>query len=226
MEDPHLKFHGPRDNLAEDVTTIIWPQGYEVEHSQAAARAEYRPEWVVAGDGTHDGFAATQWQERSVWAYAVVVTNQPLIPVLEEQECFNAQRDGMPSIPRSDASFGCRASQYMDQRQLFTGIQVAGPRLDPDSIDRGFHAIPAIESTDPTLPACFYYPSDYTCVKDAAAMWWDPDATNDSGTVGAWRMLGGGQRSLAGSWPSGDVIANRTVNDPINSFPGTYWFCC
>src|SRR5256885_2877325 len=53
-------------------------------------------------------------------------------------------------------------------RQLFVGIQVAGPQLKPPKVDEGFHSIPAVASTDPTVPACYYDPGDYTCIKDTS----------------------------------------------------------
>jgi hypothetical protein len=53
------------------VTTIIWPGGYETLNSSAAASISYRPEWIVAGDGWHDGGLSSQQQDQSVWQNAV-----------------------------------------------------------------------------------------------------------------------------------------------------------
>jgi hypothetical protein len=106
-------------------------------------------------------------------------------------------------------------------RQLFTGIQVAGPRLTPESMEKGFRAIPSIQSKDPYVPACFYEPGDFTCVKDATYMWWDPDAeTRDrlSGapTQGCWRMREDGLRYLRDGWPRENVPARQQPADPCN----------
>ena len=97
---------------------------------------------------------------------------------------------------------------------------MAGPRLGPTSVDKGYHAIPKIPSTNPKVPACFYDPGDYTCVKDAVVMWWDPQGKPPGSTSqnGCWRMYEGGKRYLAGTWPQGDVLAQRTPADICNNY--------
>src|SRR6185503_2209172 len=98
-------------------------------------------------------------------------------------------------------------------------IQVAGPRLGPTSIDRGYHAIPAVRSNDPTTPACFYSNGDYTCVKDAQAEIWDgggqPPGDN---RPGCWRAIEGGHRYLPGEWPKGNVNAQIKGNEPCSGY--------
>jgi hypothetical protein len=121
----------------------------------------------------------------------------------------------------SDASYGCtNGNYYNDFRMLFTGIQVAGPRLTPDSISDGFHAIPPFSSRDPQTPSCYFDVDDYTCVKDAAVMWWDPTAPNNSSARGAWRMPEGGRRYLRDQWPERELSALKKPNDPINGAQG------
>lgn len=83
---------------------------------------------------------------------------------------------------------------------LFTGIQVAGPRLGPTTLDKGFHAIPPGPSGDPRVPACFYEIGDYTCVKDATAVWWDPagQPQMDQDASGYWTKADDICRGMAG----------------------------
>ena len=167
---------------AAGVTTVIWPGGLEANYTAAAKNLDYYPEWVTAGDGLMDnefaqqGYRGSHGQDEDVWTHAVVVSNQPLIPASAADEiCFQAQRSVAPDTPAQDAgATGC--DMYDNLRQLFVGIQVAGPRLGPSSIDRGFHAIPAVESTDLQIPACYYLPGDYTCIKDFILGEWDPTA--------------------------------------------------
>lgn len=191
------------------VTTVIWAQGWEKNFSAAAANIGYRPEWVIAGDGTHEANdRAANHQEQSVWRNAWVVTSMAVIPDRDRRHCYLAAREADPAYPPGDVSYACQ--HYENIRQLFIGIQVAGPRLTPDNIDRGFHAIPPVSSPDPQVPACYYEAGDYTCVKDAMVMWWDPagrpGATN---TPGCFRLPQGGRRFISGDWPPGDVPAQR-----------------
>jgi hypothetical protein len=108
---------------------------------------------------------------------------------------------------------------YPNIRQLFTGIQVAGPRLGPTSIDKGFHAIPPIASTDPTVPACYYDAGDYTCVKDAQVERWDPSGKSSTtgSRQGCWREIQKGQRYFPSIWPGGNMTAQEG-DDPCNAF--------
>ena len=200
------------------VTTIIWPGGLETKQTQAAATIGYRPEWVVAGDRQLESRDNASFQEQSVWDHAVVVSNVTLEGIPDEELCFVAHREADPDAPRGDV-IGAACEFYDDLFQLFTGIQVAGPRLGPTSVDKGYHAIPKIASTNPKVPACFYEVNDYTCVKDAVAMYWDsrgraPGATQN----GCWRVPDGGKRYLTGAWPGGDVTAQRKPNDVCNNY--------
>jgi hypothetical protein len=105
--------------------------------------------------------------------------------------------------------------------QLFRAIQVAGPRLGPSSVDKGFHAIPRIRSTDPFIPACFYDPSDYTCVKDAVAERWTnkgPAETDD----GCYQMTEQGLRYFAEIWPEGPPTAQEKPDDPCNEYDDSF----
>ncbi|HEX9888407.1 MAG TPA: hypothetical protein VGA69_02935 [Nitriliruptorales bacterium] len=200
------------------VTTIVKAGGFEVCYSQAAATLGYRPEWLVPGDSVNDANIYSRQQDQTAWAFARAVSTHPVGTVLDEEVCFQAQREADPSTPRSDARFGC--GYYDELRQLFTGIQVAGPRLTPENMDRGFHAIPAIQAGDPRIPACFYRPGDYSCVKDAQALWWDPTGQAPGrGEAGCWRIVENGRRYLPGDWPPGDIDAQRTTDDPCNGNP-------
>jgi len=194
------------------VTTVIWPGGMEVNMSNQAGAANYRPEWVVLGDGLHDTNEHGQLMDQSVWQHAWVVTPKTLVGRDEDEPCFQAAREADPSADRRDiTSFAC--TFYNDARQLFTGIQVAGPTLNPGSMDRGFHAIPRKESSSVQVPACFYDEGDYTCVKDVQAEWWDATGTGQ----GCWRSARGARRFLAGGWPTGDLGAFKATSDPCNA---------
>jgi hypothetical protein len=199
--------------VEQGVTTVLWPGGMEVNISNQAAGANYRPEWVVLGDGLHDTNEHGELMDQSVWEHAWVVTPNTLKGTDEEEPCFQAAREGDPTADRRDiTSFAC--TFYNDTRQLFTGIQVAGPKLTPGSMDRGFHAIPRKESSSVRVPACYYDANDFTCVKDAQVEWWDPVGRGE----GCWRSARGGRRFVAGGWPEGDLGAFKAASDPCNQF--------
>ena len=228
------------DFFQNGVTTIVWTQGYQVSHTQAAAKMpNYHPEWVVAGDGSLDGYepnaASNGGQDASEWAHAWVMSNQGLTPATPQTQCYQAIMSADPQGGNHPSFGGSTAANtycgnytfYEDLRQMFTGIQVAGPRLTPQSMDQGFHAIPHISSSDPSVPACFYDPGDYTCVKDAVTMWWDSTANNLGGSPGTWRVPEGGKRFLGDGWPTVEMSSRADLaHDPPNGFRGSYFSCC
>jgi len=208
--------------LEDGVTTIIWAGGYENTQSTVAQSLDYFPEWIVAGDGENDRDSTASLEDPGEWQHAWMVTYETAYPAPDHQICYQAIRSVAPSIG-GDADWACSTdAQYQDLRQLFTGIQVAGPELNPASIDEGFHAIPPIASTNPQVPACYYLVDDYTCTKDSVVEHWDPNvyATVDgSGVKGCYLMLSDGQRTIDGdAWPSGNIDAQYRPGDICNNY--------
>jgi hypothetical protein len=196
-----------------NVTTLLWMAGWETTVSKAFGTSGFRPEILLAGDRQLEGNNAgsVQYEDQTVWANAWVITNTTRVGNFQESYCMQAYREYNTTTSPTAVEFaGCRPF-YNDMRQLFTGIQVAGPRLGPATIDRGFHAIPAVESTNPSVPACYYDQNDYTCIKDAMPEWWDVQAS-------CWRMARGGRRYITGRWPSGDVSTLRGSDDACNAY--------
>ena len=206
------------DFQQKHVTTILWPGGLETNGSKQASNLSYYPEVVVAGDNLLESNGTAHYQNQQFWSHVVTVTNQTYSAAFEQTLCVTAAREVQPDAPRADLGYVC-PDYYNDIRQLFTGIQVAGPRLGPTSIDKGFHAIPKIASTDARVPACFYNDNDYTCTKDAVAEWYDQAARspNDS-QPGAYRMIENGRRFLFGGWKHTDAMAEKSPNDLINGY--------
>ena len=194
----------------------------------AASNAKWYPEWVIAGDNFIDGRSAGVLEDQGQMANAWITTRWPLLNdngMADELPCREAIQSVDPNM-RTKAYYGDMVNAcnnyYDDIRQLFIGIQVAGPKLNPTSMDQGLHAIPAKPSTSPYTPSCYYLPGDYTCVKDAAAMYWDPNAVVAAGQrPGCWRMWEGGKRYLIGGWPKADILDGKTGSEPCNLYdPG------
>ncbi|HUS61149.1 MAG TPA: hypothetical protein VMY34_03065, partial [Acidimicrobiales bacterium] len=198
----------------KNVTTILWPGGLETTFSKQAGAQGYRPEIVVWGDRIFETDFGAGFQEQTVWAQARMITNVTYIPRLEDEPCYIAFKETDPAGDTSEIDHQA-CPIFEDIRQLFVGIQVAGPRLGPTSIDKGFRAIPKRKSTNFAVPACFYEPGDYTCEKDAMAERWDPSA---AGGQGCYRVTQGGTRYLRGDWPTGDVLAQDKPDDPCNTY--------
>ena len=221
-QDNNWKDHsyGPQAmaDFSQKVTTIIWTGCIDGDWAKSAAGIGYHPEWILIGDGQLDGNNPVRLAQASAEfdGHAVVVTPQTYEPALQQQTCYKAYREVDNELSDPDAGYIC--DYYKNLFQLFVGIQVAGPRLGPTSIDEGFHAIPQRESGNPSTPACFYRQNDYTCVKDAQAEYWDASAQPPGDNrPGCWRSLEGGRRYLPGKWPAGNIDAQYAGNEPCNA---------
>ena len=201
------------------VTTILWPAGEETNLSQQGAAAGYRPEVVLLGDKHMEQDFNGTFQEQSFWQQTRVITNILAAPPIREQQCFKAWREADPNADFGEGQTAC--GYYETIRQMFTGIQVAGPRLTPTSIDKGYHAIPRIASTSPFVPACFYDPGDYTCVKDAIVERWDSQTSQGASDNGCWLLTELGHRYFADIWPGGQPTEQEKPDDPCNSYDGS-----
>jgi hypothetical protein len=203
------------------ITTILWPGGINGDYGKAAQSQGYSPEWLVLGDGIMDANNPERLaQNTTVFNHhALTITPQTFEPALQQQRCYQALREVDGEMPESDVGYNCE--YYRNLFQIFSGIQVAGPRLTPSSIDPGFRAIPKIASSDPHLPACYYEPDDYTCVKDAQVEWWDSSGQSSASTPGCYRMVEEGKRYRAGTWPNGNVAdLKRPGVDQCNNYLG------
>lgn len=202
---------------AAEITTVVWNLYYDREWSQAAKRAAYFPESIVMTGNGFENIVHGKWMDQDVWDNAWVFTPQPAIGAWVDTQCFKALREAAPDLPFQDTSIPCRF--YEDLRQLFTGIQVAGPRITPESINKGFHAIPQRPSSSADSPACFYLPGDYSCVKDAALWQWDRNAVSEySSAPGCYRMVNRAERHLVGRWPRRELSSAAKPDDPCSGF--------
>ena len=206
------------------VTTVLYLGGTEGKFSQALSAIHYFPEIVVAGNLGNDGIGFGQTQTQDAWQNASVMTYHIRIHRLQDAPGYRAYKEGDPSGDDEAGTFA--RDDYRDHFMLFQGIQVAGPRLSPQSVDQGFHAIQPRTSTDPYSPSLYFDAGDYTMMKDAMEGWWDPQGRPEGGSTsntnqpGCWRLPLGGRRFAAGKWPAGDdAFKNRS--DPCSGYGGS-----
>ena len=192
------------DWMRNEVTTVLHVGALEPCLTRAASTLGWDPEIVIAGDHFWEGPEALQAGQGAAIRNAVLVTDVPSFARRQDTHCITAFRDTDPKADDRPACF-----LYYPLLQVFTGIQVAGPALTPKAVDIGFHAIPAVRSNDPAVPACFYLPGDYTCTKDVTIQYWDQTTRRnrlpqDQGPC--WRQVDAGARFIPGTFPKRDQL--------------------
>jgi hypothetical protein len=198
-----------------DVTTVLWLGGTETKFTALADAASYFPEIVVAGDEALESADTGRHQNQVVWKNAWAV-HIPLRDYGTWSFAEQAYLEGDPGASDGDVRFGMRF--YRDHFLFFYAVQLSGPRLTPERIDQGLHAIPAYASSQPPRAAFYFDAGDYSGVKDATEVWWDPTGVHPrDGGRGCMRMVAQGSRTRAQDW-SGPSTVFVNDDDPCTGF--------
>lgn len=202
--DGYEPFTYPQTNMSymrgKEANTLLWLAGYETQQSKAAANQNYFPEIIVAGEGLNESNDSGQFQDQSVWNNAWVQTWQLRSGRQQEDPGYVAYKEAEPD--GEDYGWAIANSDYRFWLLTMTAIQVAGPRLAPKAVDAGMHAIQRKVSTSPFVPSFYFFPNDYTGVKDATEMWYDASSQDPEGDQGCWRLVREGLRYPPDAWAS------------------------
>jgi hypothetical protein len=202
---------------------------------QATSEAWF-PEWVLAGTGYTDLTISGRRYDQRQWRHAFGISSQtaPLTPAAQER-----------AGNFLSWYLGAKLSSYPNLTELttlFTGIQLAGPHLTPETFRDGlFSYLPTRHQVTSVATSWGKHDRsgdpDYTAAHDATLVWWDADAVgphelqSDGQTGrGMYRYVDGGRRYLPGELrsarprffdPAGTVLllADRPPADGTPSYP-------
>ncbi len=186
---------------ADGVTTVIMDEETQRNATIGAAQNGWFPEWFLPANSESN--ATARGYNQTEWRNAFGMATDYRRDLIRDQAWYRAYKEGCPTCPEpSDPS---TALVYDTFNMLFWGIQAAGPRLTPENVDKGLHAIPPSGSPSPYKPAAYFAPGNYTFLKDAMEIWWDPQglAPGDP-SPGCYRLPNEGQRFREGEWKPGD----------------------
>lgn len=205
-----------RDN---GVNTVIWFGGTDTKTTPGAGRIGYYPQWIVAGDRELDGASVARFQDQAVWDHAWVQSYQ----LREEQGEANPAYQSYKEAEPDGTDTNWADNFYRDFFMMFMMVQVSGPKLSPDGVDAGMHAIQRRDSTSPYVASCYFFPRDFSCVKDATEFYWDSQPETADGRRGCYRLVRGGQRYARDRWDSSrgmgvDVPGYLDRNDPCSNY--------
>jgi hypothetical protein len=180
--------------------------------TKAAANIGYFPEWIITGIVLTDTSALGRYYNQQEWAHAFGVTSLAVPVPVSSGDADRLYRwwYGANTSPPSLAA----PAIIPPIEQFFSGVQLAGANLTPDTFATGlFRAPPAGGGPTSPLDAYGYQgaaplpsyssPADYTFLwYDATAKGPDEEGTNGTGLM---RYVNGGTRYKAGTLPSGPV---------------------
>lgn len=211
---------------SKGVTTIIpyVDPLYPILFTREATNQQYFPEWFIAGTGLSDTTAAGRLYDQQQWAHAFGIS--PLWvtwATVEKSTGYREAHHGDPTMQKGDE--GVLVNIYNSYfRWLFTGIQMAGPKLTPDTFAQGMFNYPQTGGKA-AAPLVYFNRAYPTAIKDFIEIWYSPttqgnDERSESG-VGMVMKVDGGKRYLPGQWPTTDpkvfdpTGAATTTDNPV-----------
>lgn len=202
-----------------------------------ATKQDYRPEWTITGTVFTDTTAAARLFDASQWAHAYGISTKGARVKPELTDSWTLYKWYYGTDPTATKSQGFIGPQF---QILYTGLQMAGPDLDPYTFAGGMFSYPPTGGgvLNPRISFGFHgqFPNaDYVGVDDFTVVWWDakavgPDEQDTPGT-GMWTYVAGGKRYLLGEPPpkvgDGQLFDPKgavTVYDqiPASERPPTY----
>lgn len=209
---------------SRDITTLVCyciAQQTELQIPKFQATAsgiQYYPEWYwdstaamdhalwqkEYGNPSHQSFGSSY-----LW-------RQPAFNQSYAYRAFQEQEPGQ--IPNLRFNF----EMYHTFLSLFSGIQAAGPILNPESVEAGMFTFTWDRRDDPFVPTGGYGfrgPSPYTFIHSAMAWWYDPNGVppGKNDPSGCIRVVNRGLRSFGPDWPAGDAdLFRRDDSSPCS----------
>ncbi len=196
---------------AAGVTTVVYTGDPLTPASltKEATAQNYFPEWVIGSNVLVDialfgrTFDQQQWQHAFGLALTAARTDQ------NAQESYNLYKWEYGKPPPNN-TYGVI---IVDPLALFTGLQLAGPDLTPETFAAGMFREPILGGTplSPTLSRGHHgiWPgTDWGGTDDFGLIWWNPNAVGEDevGTVGKglYEYTDMGKRWLLKDFPTTD----------------------
>ena len=127
----------------DGITTILWPGGLNGNYGKSAAAIGYMPEWVLLGDGLLDANGPHRLAQNTAPSRATPLRHAGRSSRrYEQQRCYQAYREADPDLPKADVGYVCE--YYQTCSSCSPASRSRARASGPTSIDKGFHAIPAV----------------------------------------------------------------------------------
>ena len=229
---------------SEGITSVIFVGDpiYPAFYTQSASNQNYHPEWVVTGSALTDTTLFGRVYDKNQWNHAFGVSLLNARAPKTEGDPYRLYKWQFPSQePPAKSEYGVIFPTIWI---TYTGIDLAGPKLTPESFRDGLFSFP-ITPKNPgvTAPRESYGRQlwswdDYNLIDDSTQIWWDNTATgpdeNGATGVGMYRYVDMGKRYLPGQFPAGEppnFDPNNTVTvydklppqDQYPSYPEKDW---
>ncbi|HZQ27357.1 MAG TPA: hypothetical protein VFA94_06640, partial [Acidimicrobiales bacterium] len=200
---------------ADNVTTVFNLGIVFVEQyiSSAADSQQYFPEWIFGTYGGNDlntgihAFWPQASQRQSIMGVGVSFPNRGI----NQEPAYWAMKEVDPGVDYNKdlADVGEFVLHYKAMMVLASGIQLAGPNLNPTTFERGLQAATfPYPKDDPTKSGNVGFRGDHSMTADAVEYWWSeaavgPIGYQTDGSTGAICYIDQAARLNLGAFPKG-----------------------
>jgi hypothetical protein len=187
----------------EGVTSVIFAGDgiFPIYLTGAATQQNYNPEWIITGSTGTDITALARRYDQKQWAHAFGISQ--LVARVDPEQ---AEKEANPISWYLGKPFDAYPNIF-DIGLMFSGIQLAGPDLTPESFRDGLFSLKPINGHTTVTGSSFgnagiWPDDDYNGVDDVTEVWWDPAATGKDETSaegsGMYRYMDNGKRYMPG----------------------------
>ncbi|MGH2812338.1 MAG: hypothetical protein ACRDI1_06455 [Actinomycetota bacterium] len=204
---------GQMSQAQPQVTSIIcWCDVSNVRDGlmPAASSQGYQPEWLISTyiDNDVDNSFRNTTPDQANNVIGISYRDKWLPN--EDTSWWAAMREGNPGYTPGDSQGYSMNARYQSLLTLSSGIQLAGPRLTPETFRDGLHGAnfpnPGADGP-PNYQARMGFPGGRHTLTSSATMIWygrSEPATVERGERGAICYVAKGDRHDLGDWPSGE----------------------
>ena len=212
------------------ITSVAWHGDplTLIVFTREATKQGYFPEWLIVSGYGSDTTVFGRVYDQAQWRRAFGITAGWVFPTSESgAPGLREYRHARPGAPAGEGNKGT-VVLHPTLELLFTGIQMAGPRLTPQSMQSGMYGYPATGGLI-VAPLRFFTPENPMALKDTAEIFYDAtrsgvDEVGNQG-VGVQVFAESGRRRVFGGWPGGDpkIFTTQdtvaTTDDPSPGLP-------
>jgi hypothetical protein len=190
--------------IAEKVTTVVCMCDPIAPAflTKGLSGNRYIPEFLMPGLGLLDYDLLGRLYDPEIMAHAFGPSHLGVNIPLQDTDQARAWRDvGREGNPCGNNGCGVLWSYFS---LLGTAIHMAGPDLNPPTVEQGLlERLPPSGGT-PEVPLVTFDPGDYTGLGDAKEVYWSNTAPSSiDGQPGSYVLVDGGKRYQLGQWPGG-----------------------
>ena len=212
-EDNTLRANRVVDMKQAGVTTVVClceEGNVGVGYHQTANVQRYEPEWVLTSYPQFNYFGHKLFNVPSQKEHTFGVNFQPMDRVAGDHPSVWALREGSGQSSATDANNVITHDiQYRGLLLLASGIQMAGPKLTPQTFAAGLQETAFPNPAHPIMAgAVGFGPGDFTMTNDGVEFWWNNDVGDPyrSSQPGGFCWVDGGRRRGLGEWPRQDRL--------------------